>query len=318
MNTWQISDIKKLSGITTSENLEKIDDIKVKTTKCFITLNDLYSFNGEIKREFPFTPCSIAIGQVIETSKDSIYLSKGSKVFLSPTFTKEAQTGYLRDFVVLPEHEVYVLPESVDEKDAIYLNHIALALTVIDKLNIEKGNHVAILGGSYLGNIIAQLLMYYQSVPILIDNDSENLEVAHKTNVYYTLKNNKNLENEILGITGGRKCSKIIYCNDSTISVDTVDKISANGADVCVTGISVTKSRLSCSFAYDKELNFIFIKDGAQNIASSINLLAQKAITLNYFNPPLYKFEYAPKHFENALIKLEEKEENPEFFIDML
>ena len=32
MNTWQISDIKKLSGTTTSESIEKIDDIKgIKT-----------------------------------------------------------------------------------------------------------------------------------------------------------------------------------------------------------------------------------------------------------------------------------------------
>lgn len=318
MNTWQISDVKKLSATTTTENLVKVDDIKVKTTKCFITLNDLYSYSGEIKKDYPFTPCNTAVGQVVETLKDSIYISKGSKVFLSPSFAKNAQTGYLRDFVVLPEHEVFVLPENVDENEAIYLNHISLALSVIDKLKIEKGNHVAILGGSFLGNIIAQLLMYYQSVPILIDNDNENLEIAHKTNVYYTLKNNKNLENEILGITGGRKCSKIIYVNDSTISIDTVDKISANNADVCVTGISINKSRLSCNFAYDKELNFTFIKDGSQNIVASINLLAQKAITLDYFDLPLYKFEYAPKHFENALIKLEEKEENAEFLIDML
>lgn len=313
MNNWQIIEPKRFGGITTTENLDNVDFVKIKTTKCFITLNDLNLFKGDIKHSYPFTPCSIAVGQVVETLKESNYISKGSKVYLTPY----NDNGLLRDFVVLPESNAYVLPEAVSEDDALFIRHISLAITIIDKLNIDRGNHVAIVGGSYLANIIAQLLMYYQSVPIIIDSNAKNLEIAHKTNVYYTLTGDKNLENEILQITGGRKCSKVIYVNDSTASIDVIDKITAENADVGVTGITTTKTKLSCSFAFDKQLNFTFIKDGASNIGTAINLLAQKAIILSQFKLPVYKFEYAPKHFENAIAKLEEKQD-AEFIIDML
>ncbi|MBQ3235712.1 MAG: hypothetical protein IJA97_06105 [Clostridia bacterium] len=316
MNNWQIVEPKRLGGITTTENLENLEDVKIKTTKCFITLNDLSLYKGELKREYPFTPCSIAVGQVVETLKESNYISKGSKVYLAP-FACNGKDGYLRDFVILPSNEVYVLPETVTEADALFINHISLAITIIDRLNIDRGNHVAIVGGSFLANVIAQLLMYYQSVPILIDSVEDNLELAHKTNVYYTLTPDKNLESEVLAITGGRKCSKVIYVNDSTASIDIIDKIACDGADVGVIGISATKAKLSCNFAFDKQLNLTFIKDGSQNIETAINLLAQKAIILSYFKLPTFKFEYAPKHFENAVLKQEEKQD-AEFIIDML
>ena len=186
-----------------------------------------------------------------------------------------------------------------------------------NELQIEKGNHVAIIGGSILGNILAQLIMYYQSVPIIIDDNEDNLDIAHKTNVYYLLKNNKNLESEVLSITGGRKCSKVIYVTDCDINFEVIDKVTRDGATVGVTGISSTKRKSTIAFAFDKELNFKFIKYGNENIDASINLIAQKAIDLSYFELPYYKFEYAPKHFENALVRQKESS-NGEFIIDML
>ncbi|MBE5743686.1 MAG: hypothetical protein E7358_03100 [Clostridiales bacterium] len=316
MNNWQILEPKHLGGISTTENLESVDQVKVKTTKCFISLNDLALFKGDVKLEYPFTPCSIAVGQVIETLQESSYVEKGSRVYLAPQY-ENLRSGYLRDFVILKKSDIHVLPQSVSEDDALFINHLSLAISVIDKLKIEKGNHVAVIGGSHLANVIAQLIMYYQSVPILIDSSQKNLEIAHKTNIYYTLPNDKNLESEVLAITGGRKCSKIIYVSDSPSGIDVIDKIASENADVGVTGISSTKTKLSCSFAFEKQLNVTFVKDGNSNIQASINLLAQKAIDLSHFKLPMYKFEYAPKHFENALLKIEEKEP-AEFLIDML
>ena len=325
MNKWQITEQNRLSGTTTTENLQKVDEVKVKTTKCYISTIDLEKY-GNLNDTYPIVPCTIAVGQIVESLNNNDYLSKGSKVFLSPSFAINNE-GYLKDFVVLPKTEVFALPKVenenkvtylVSESDAMFLSHLSIAISVIDKLNVDKGNHVAILGGSYLGNIIAQLLSYYQSVPIIIDNDDDRLELARKTNVYYTIKNNKDLENEINSITGGRKCSKVIYVTDSGCEINAVSKVASNNASVVVAGISSTKTKLSCNFALDKQLNISFINDITENIVSGMNLLRQKAIDLSLFDLPVYKFEYAPKHFENAFAKIDGKSEDAEFIIDML
>ena len=96
-----------------------------------------------------------------------------------------------------------------------------------------------------------------------------------------------------------------------------MEKIASDNADVGVTGICSTSTKLSCSFAFEKQLNVTFVKNGNSNVQASINLLAQKAIDLSYFKLPIYKFEYAPKHFDNALNRIEENEQ-AEFLIDML
>lgn len=318
MNTWIISKPKQIGKSNTTENLEQIDQVKVKVTRCFITKNDIDAFTGAVKNVYPYVPSDIAVGQVVETTSVSDYLQKGAKVYLAPLQNTTFDNGFLRDFAVIPESHAHALPQTVNEADALYLFHLSLALTVIDKLKIDKGQHVAILGGTILANVIAQLVMYYQAVPIIIDCSKENLDIAHKTDIYYTLLNDKNLEDEILSITGGRKCSKVIYVTDSDINIDVIDKISANGAFVGVTGIAGTKTKLTCNLAFKKELNVQFIKNGMDNVKTGINLLAQKAINLSYFKLPTYKFEYVNKHFENASTKIENGEPVSEFIVDLL
>ena len=76
--------------------------------------------------------------------------------------------GFLRDFAVLPPKNLRLLPENVQIGDAIFVEYIATAIRLLDKIDIQKGDHVAIMGGDILGNIIAQLVIYYQAIPILI------------------------------------------------------------------------------------------------------------------------------------------------------
>ncbi|MBR6737625.1 MAG: alcohol dehydrogenase catalytic domain-containing protein [Clostridia bacterium] len=318
MNSWQITAPMQIGKYYTTENLEKIDEVKVKITKCFISSKDVSIFSGAYKTDYPVIPGHIAVGQVVETLKESDYLRKGSKVYLAPIEEEGYHEGYLRDFAVVPQSSLRVLPKTVSESDALYLTHLSLALTTIDKLNIDKGEHVAILGANVLGNIIAQLIMYYQGVPIVIDDNEEYLDIAHKTNVYYTLKNDKNIEREIISITGGRKCSKVIYITGSDINIDIIDKLTCHGAHVGITGIAVTKTKLTANIAFEKELNVTFIKNGTSNLETGINLIAQKVIDLSYFKLPSYKFEYANKHFENAVEKIKGGAKLAEFLIDLM
>ena len=128
---------------------------------------------------------------------------------------------------------------------------------------------------------------------------------------------NKNLEKEIIDITGGRKCKKVIYVTDNDINFDTVLKLASNNAYLAVTGITDTTQKLNLSSAFDKNLNIKFIKEGYDNIGTAINLLVQKAVNLSFFKINDYKFEYVNKHFENAETKI--KEDNKfEFTVNLL
>ncbi|MBO5927138.1 MAG: hypothetical protein J6Q38_06275 [Clostridia bacterium] len=314
MNCWQITDKKQLNKISKVENLENIDDIKVKVTKCFITMKDVNIFLGEEISNYPIIPGFIAVGQITETLNESNYFVKGQKVYLTP----ENSNGYLKEFAVVNKKNCHVLPQTVTESEALFINHLSIALTVIDELKIDKGEYVGIVGGSILGNVIAQLLTYYKAVPIIIDDDEANLEISRKTDVYYSIKADKSTEKQVIDITGGRKCKKVIYITDSDLPFDYAIQLASNKSDIAVTGITQTNQKFNLNTAFTKDLRIRFISKGDDNVETAINLLVQKAVNVNNFNLNDYKFEYISKHFENAGKKFETDTTKTEFTVNLL
>ena len=321
MIKWQIAENNRIEKINTTENLVEVDNLKVKITKCLITREDISTFLGEGKPNFPVSPCSIAVGQITETLKQSNYFSVGDKVFLLPETSVDGEfylNGLLKDFAVVDKTNTFTLPKPVLENTALFLKHISLALSVIDKLKIEKGEYVAVLGGSILANITAQLLNYYKAVPILIDDDVENLEIARQTDIYYALELGKSTEKEVKEITGGRMCNKLIYVSDDELNVDNIIKLSSPNAEVAVTGIGSIKQKFNMAQAFQKQLSVKFIKSSNENYQTSINLLVLQALNLTAFNLPEYDSENVQKLFENAVKQLENGEKRVEFIINLM
>ncbi len=339
MFAWQINQPKQLKKVSIENNLEQLDDVKVKITKCLITRQDLLNFLGKSNVTYPIIPSKIAVGQITETLKESNYFEKGAKVYLSPEkpcnacykclnneqdecknilHASKDFEGYLKEFAVVPKDCVHILTKKMKAYDALFLNHISLALTVIDKLKINKGQHVCILGGSIFSNILAQLIAYYQGVPIFIDNNEENLDIANKCGIYYTYPITKNLEKQILNITGGRKCGKIVFDTESNINPDWIAKLCASNADVAVSGMVETKTKINFETLFDKEINLICVKSSLGNISTGINLIVQSVLKLNCFDLNEYKFDYADKHFENFANKLLNESDKNEFIIDLM
>ncbi len=331
MITWQITAKNQISKLNTVEQLERGNDVKVKITRCVITRNDIDLFTGDVKCKYPVTPSTIAVGQITETLQESSYYNKGSLVYLCPMLEGDLpedaiqkgikpyeNAGFLKEFTVIPKEYVRVMPKGVTEKQALYLHHVSLALAVVDKLKINKGEYVAIIGGNILGNMIAQLLTYYKAVPILLDDNEANLETARKTDIYYSIKCDKTAEKQVEEITGSRKCRKVVYVSDTDISVDYISKVASNKAEVAIVGIYGNTQKINLSTAFNKQLSFMFIRSGYDYIETSVNLLVQKAVNLKYFNLSDYKFEYTQKHFENAVKRIENGENFTEFTLNLL
>ena len=339
MFAWQIVNPKNIKKVNTTSNLEQLDDVKVAVTKCLITRQDILDFINGPTTDTPIVPSKIAVGKISETLEVSNYFTKSTNVYLScerpcnncykcnigesneclsPKFATRDFDGFLREFAVVPKATAHIFPEKMSQYDALFIYHISLALSVIDKLKIEKGQHVCILGGSIFAVILAELVSYYQAVPIVVDSIKENLEIANKCGIYYTFLTDKSLEKNILNITGGRKCSKIVYITESELQTDWIDRLSATNADIGISGITDTKSKINFDGLYEKEVNIKFIRSGNSNIAAGINILVQKVLQLDKFDIPEYKFDYVNKHFENYAEKLLTDSERNEFIVDLI
>lgn len=66
--------------------------------------------------------------------------------------------GAFREILTLPERNLHVVPASISNEQAVFVEPVAAACEILDQVKIPKGEAVAVLGDGKLGLLIAQAL----------------------------------------------------------------------------------------------------------------------------------------------------------------
>ena len=283
--------------------------VKVKTLYSAVSDTDKMIYLGDLTPpQFPFTLGRQAVGMVTEVGEDVTNVERGDRVAIDPyVFCEDCKgckekkctectecadikmygvnaDGLLSDFVIVPCQDVFKLPEHVSSKDSIYLGHIALAQNIISKLDLQKGEHVVIMGASVVGIILAQIALYYQAVPIVVDTRQERLDILENLGVYYCINSvNEDVNKKIFSLTGGKNAEALVYISFAgQLLSRSLDLVMTNGK-VIIAGWSGTKPDLSGSFynVFNKQLTVYGVSNGAKLIPVAINMLANKIVKVS-------------------------------------
>lgn len=311
---------------------------KVRLTKALITLSDVLRYNGEFDAKDVILG-SAGIGVLSETGQNLFDLEKGKRTYIEPfrecetcynckkgDFTKcsdlqiagEDFDGFLSDFISANPEKLFVLPDSVSDKEALFIQHISLAIAVYDKLNIKKGDYVAVIGANNFGNIFAQLLIYYQAVPIVMTLDEEDCAAVRKSGIYYALGANDNWQKEVSNITSGRMTDKVVYVADCNIPVTKAFSLASFGAAVAFTGAFNKSGNVSFMQAVKKQLDINCINTAVGYTTTSINLIANKAINFNNLKIAECSYSEVPSAFKKLAKELEDTDKISETIVNMM
>lgn len=306
------------------------DMVKIKITKVAPTRSDLDIFLGKADIKYPFSPCHMAVGVVSEDKKE-FGLKRGTRVILNPYVVmhtdKEQKSpdikiygrdmdGFLADFVLMPTENIYPFPEDVKEEEALFAEYIALSLSVINSFKIEKGDYIAIIGGSPLCNIIAQLSLYFQAIPIVIDHSAERLARAKECGVYYTVNTSKeSTKDRVLEITGGRMADHTILESEQGVTPHFLFTLAKTGADCIIMSVHNYPNVMETdiNLINQKQLLVKGISNGANEFNSAVYILAQKILKLS----PLIEKEVSVKDMEELFNVLKEQGFNLASIINM-
>lgn len=258
--------------------------VKVKVTSAVIAHSDIALLSGKDLSRLPIVPSRIAVGLVSE-SADDFGLRKGERVLLNPYRNGRICAmdidGYLGDYAVLPLDCVHTLPEGVSDASAVFAEHIALAIRCLDKIKVEKGDYVAVLGTSHFSLLLAQLIDYYHAIPIVIGSDPAGLEMAADIGITYRIDlNTTDAVQRVNLITGGKLCDCTVLEGAACTAPQLAFSLAKTLGRVCVAGIDSYIGRLSADLCtvLDKRLMVIGVTNGGKNIPSAINLLATGAL----------------------------------------
>lgn len=279
--------------------------VKIKMTTVPISQSDIMYYSGERGFKEPIIIGRSGVGMVTEVADDVTNVVRGDRVFVESYDTCGVcasckagrvndceklgmygidRDGFMRDFVVVPAAGIDKLPERIRDEDAIMLQHISAASNIVSKLSLQKGEHLVIVGANVLGIVLAQVAMYHQAVPILVDTRKENLEVASSLGIYYCINSvEDDVKKKILLLTGGRMSETLCYVTASTGSLSRSLELCAKSGRVAITGYETNQDDdfvSSFKAVLHNQLTVHGINNVAKNIATAINLLANGAVNV--------------------------------------
>jgi len=283
MKTWTTTESKTIIS-SEADGQPSQSEIKVKITDVVLTHTDFALFAGRDKSKLPVVPGRLAVGLVSETAGDTSYM-KGERVLLSPYRDGKIRgydmPGYLSDYVLVPKDCVISLPEGIKNTDAIFAELIALALKAIDKLKVEEGEYVTIMGADDFCLIAAQIVDYYHAIPIVVSSDEEGLDMATELGVTYIIDSTgSNVEQRVKNITNGAMCECAIVQSYSSKVQNGLNLTKKQGR-VCIVGPDEYLGDLPVDLhnLVAKRLSVSSVTNGGKNIPAAINFLATDAIT---------------------------------------
>ena len=306
---------------------------KVRITKAGIENFDLNVYCGKVPVSYPIILGKQGVGVISEILESNDKgLKKGDKVYIKPHILcaecfqcKTGKSGFcsnmkvfgknidglLVDFINVPIANIEKLPDQINENDAIFLDHISIGLEIFDLLKAQKGEYITVIGANVLGNIISQLAIYYQIVPILIDDVENNLKKAKECGVYYTVGKDDDSHKIINQITGGRMSKYLIYNADSNYEINKVIDLASDGATLILNNFSNCKieGKIDLNNLMHRNIKVISLNNGINFLQSAINMLFTKSVTVSNLITKSIKFNDVTETF----IEFNDKPQNELF-----
>ena len=339
MKIWKILSPKVLTAEERPDNITTETQAKVKVTKLLFSDNEARAYIGVPRPKYPIVPGRFAVGAVAEAGKGCLRTEKNTRVYIhdvipcgecarcragdpescaSMRAAGTACEGYLRDFVVTDETNLSPLPLSVSDNEALFIGIVSLCEAVIDRLNVNKGDHIAVFGGREIGNILCQLLIYHQAVPIFIDSDDDSLAIASQCGIYYTVRADEAMEENICRITGGRLAKDSVYCSGSDLSPSLSFTYTPTDGTVIYTGFDFPDVSVAVKPALEKRLTVTAVTNDYSNNATAINRIVNKAVNLAPFCKDVRPVADIAKLFDQAAAKKDAGKHVPYTIVNMI
>jgi alcohol dehydrogenase len=95
--------------------------------------------------------------------------------------------GAFRELLTLPEVNLHILPDSMSNDEAVFVEPLAAACEILDQADIPENAEVAVLGDGKLGLLIAQVLRANRISARLFGRHRRKLRIADRAGIATTL-----------------------------------------------------------------------------------------------------------------------------------
>jgi len=209
------------------------DEVLVQVKACGICGSDVHGMDGSTgRRKPPLIMGHEASGVISEVGKNVSGWNVGDRVTFDSTiyplddwYTRKGhynlsdnrkvmgvspgeykKHGAFAEFVSVPAHILYRIPENVTFEQAAMVEPVAVAAHAVNISKIKSGDSVVVVGAGMVGMFVINLLKIAGANPIIaLDLDENKLKLAGEFGATHAFNSAaKGVQQEILNLTKGR------------------------------------------------------------------------------------------------------------------
>jgi len=302
------------------------DEVLVQVKACGICGSDIHGLDGSTGRRIP--PLIMgheASGIIVNTGKEVTDWKKGDRVTFDSTvyrlddwYTRKGlynisdnrevlgvspgtyrRDGAFAEYVAVPQHILYSIPENVTFEQAAMVEAAAVALHAINISGLKPGNSCAVIGSGMIGIFIIKLLKILgASLIIAVDIDEKKLLKAEKAGADHTYITSVNdIPEKVRSLTSGRGTDNSYEAVGKNDSVNMAVGLVRRGGTVTLVGNTTPEVVLplqkvvtgelkilgSCAICGEYDQILEYLKTGKLNVDDQISAVAPLSEGAHWF-----------------------------------
>ncbi|MHA1664723.1 MAG: zinc-binding dehydrogenase [Candidatus Njordarchaeales archaeon] len=271
---------------------------------------------------FPRIPCHETVARVLAPA-EKCSLEKGQLVCVDPylncgscyachhgktnccrynkTFGVQ-RDGVLREqFTALPQ-KLFPIPDNSSLRSFAFTEPLALALHIVNRPNIQKGDWILVVGIGNVGQLVVTVLQTKGAKIIAWDISKERLAIASKLGVSICIDaNDENAKKRILEVTDGEGVGCSFEISGSVAGFETCIHMTAFGGQVVVVGHGKEATKIKETEIVSKELTIFGSRNSLGQFPRAIRMIASGIVNVESLISREFKFEESLNAFEYAL-----------------
>ena len=165
--------------------------------------------------------------------------------------------GGYREYMAVPESDVYVLPDSLSYQDAVMIEPTTIAVQACSRAQLEFQDTVMIIGAGALGSSMLRIVNLYSPRKIIVvDIDEPKLEAALQNGATDVINSKtEDVVTRAKELTDGYGPTVVIDCACFHGSFLTACKAAGNASRVITMGFSIAPDEINQFVITSKELD---------------------------------------------------------------
>jgi 2-desacetyl-2-hydroxyethyl bacteriochlorophyllide A dehydrogenase len=241
------------------------NEVLVKVKACGICGSDVHGMDGSTGRRIP--PVIMgheASGIIVDTGKDVTGWKIGDRVTFDSTvyplndwFTLHGlynlsdkrevlgvspgtynRNGAFAEYIAIPQHILYRIPDNVSFEQAAMVEAIAVALHAINISGVKTGDQCVVVGTGMIGTFIVKLLRIAGVLKIIaVDLKKSSLKRARRAGADFTFQSStENIPENIRKLTRNRGADKSFEAVGKSDTINIAIEVLRKGGKVVVVG----------------------------------------------------------------------------------